>query len=106
MDNNQEIIVWGSGDQRRSYVHAQDCAKVMIELAKIKFCDGPLNIGTNETIYIKCLVHLICEASNNYPNIISIMLVTRVWKKVCQKKTLKFYYLANQMQKKKKEYFL
>ena len=70
MDNNKEITVWGSGDQRRSYVHAQDCAKIMIELAKKKFSDGPLNIGTNETINIKSLVHLICEASNNYPNII------------------------------------
>ena len=69
MDGEDPVIVWGSGNQRRCYVHATDCAHAMIKIAEKKYCLGPVNIGTEETISISELVTLICKLGNVNPAI-------------------------------------
>jgi nucleoside-diphosphate-sugar epimerase len=70
LDKNSEIEVWGSGKQKRSYIHADDCARAMIHLVKKRWTKSPVNIGTEIAISIQELVELICSMSNLYPKII------------------------------------
>ncbi len=63
------IYAWGSGNQRRSYMHAYDCARIMhIFMEKVEG-NSILNIGTRETISIKELVEIICIESSKSPSI-------------------------------------
>lgn len=57
MDGDDPLVIWGSGTQRRSYVHAADCATVMLALVESGF-DGTVNIGTEETVSMTQLVEL------------------------------------------------
>ena len=29
LDQNNPIVIWGSGNQRRNYLHAYDCARIV-----------------------------------------------------------------------------
>jgi len=69
MDGENPVHVWGSGNQRRSYVHALDCANAIVKIAEKKFFSGPVNIGTRETISISELVKLICKLGNVSPEL-------------------------------------
>jgi nucleoside-diphosphate-sugar epimerase len=69
MDGENPVMVWGSGNQRRSYIHAHDCARMMMGLAKIEYTAGPVNIGTQETISMRDLVTLICEVARVTPEL-------------------------------------
>ncbi len=57
----QPITVWGSGQQQRSYVHALDCARLMVALVEADYDEKPVNIGTEEIISITELTQLICR---------------------------------------------
>ena len=70
LDGNNPVHVWGTGNQRRSYMHASDCARLILEISKIKYCKGPVNIGTEETIAVLDLVKMICEITGKNPEII------------------------------------
>lgn len=70
MSKEKSIEVWGSGNQRRSYIHAQDCARIMQNLVEINYNKGPVNIGTQDTVSIKDLVSIISSLSKNEPKII------------------------------------
>ena len=67
LDGEDPVIVWGSGRQRRNYIHALDCARVMMRLAEIGHTDGPVNIGLEETVSIRELAELICKISGRNP---------------------------------------
>lgn len=55
LDGNKEIEVWGSGNQRRNYMHAADCARIINNLIQ-RQVEGVINIGFKETISLKELV--------------------------------------------------
>ncbi|MEI7640413.1 MAG: NAD-dependent epimerase/dehydratase family protein [bacterium] len=58
-----KIEVWGNGEQTRAFVYAKDIARgMMLATEKYKEAD-PVNIGSNEEVSIKDLVHIIIEAS-------------------------------------------
>jgi nucleoside-diphosphate-sugar epimerase len=59
MDRHDPVVIWGSGKQRRNYIHASDCARVMADLVEIGFSGGPVNIGGEKTVSITELVELI-----------------------------------------------
>ncbi|MCU0780505.1 MAG: NAD-dependent epimerase/dehydratase family protein [Akkermansiaceae bacterium] len=40
MDGVNPLVIWGSGQQRRSYVHAADCARMMVQLVENKWAAG------------------------------------------------------------------
>ena len=70
MDNNDPIYAWGSGNQRRSYMHAYDCARIMKKIMDIDNKNIIANIGTKETISVSELIDIICEISEKKPKII------------------------------------
>ena len=45
MDGDDPVVIWGSGMQRRNYLHAKDCADAMVSLVEGEF-QGTVNIGT------------------------------------------------------------
>lgn len=53
MEGENPIVVWGSGNQRRSYVHAADCARIMVELVERGWTKGPVNIGSEDTTSVR-----------------------------------------------------
>jgi UDP-glucose 4-epimerase len=63
MDGENPVVVWGSGQQRRSYIHARDCARMMIAAAAAAHDGAPVNIGTRETTSINDLVTGIARAA-------------------------------------------
>lgn len=58
--NGDEIEVWGSGDQTRSFLYVDGCVQSIIRLVKSDFV-GPVNIGTNHIISINALAELIAK---------------------------------------------
>ena len=68
MDGEDPVVIWGSGQQRRSYVHAEDCAAMMIALVEAGHA-GAVNVGTEKTIAILDLVRLICRAAGVSPKL-------------------------------------
>lgn len=67
LDGEDPLISWGSGNQRRSYLHAYDCARLMMIIMNKNLKNITVNIGTKETISIKELVNLICKLSDKKP---------------------------------------
>ena len=61
MESKKKIEIWGSGKQRRNYLHAKDCAKIMYKIFKKKFINFPINIGYENTISLKELSEMICR---------------------------------------------
>jgi nucleoside-diphosphate-sugar epimerase len=69
LDGNDPIIVWGSGDQRRSYVHALDCARMMVALMAACDTSMAVNIGVEETVSVLDLTRRICAAAGIAPQL-------------------------------------
>lgn len=67
LDGEDPVVVWGSGKQRRNYLHALDCARIMRRLVEIGYTGPPVNIGLEETISIRELSDLICKISGVSP---------------------------------------
>jgi len=53
MEGENPLVIWGSGNQRRSYVHAADCARIMVQLVGRGWTNGPVNIGSEETVSVR-----------------------------------------------------
>ena len=67
LDGEDPVVVWGSGQQRRNYLHALDCARVMVELVTRGHSGTPVNIGTEDTLSVHELVETICRISGRAP---------------------------------------
>ena len=61
-DTNDEIEIWGDGNQSRSFLHVNDCVEGILKLMENDF-NGPVNIGSDYMISINELVDIICEIS-------------------------------------------
>jgi len=55
-DSSKEIVVWGSGNQKRSFIHGQDVAAGLRLLTENYPVADPVNVGSNEEISIRDLV--------------------------------------------------
>ncbi len=57
----RELMVWGTGEPRREFLHVDDCASACLFL--LEKYDSPeiINVGCGEDITIRELVALICE---------------------------------------------
>jgi GDP-L-fucose synthase len=61
MAKENPFVVWGDGEQERSFLYVEDLARGLIDLAeKYPECD-PINFGTDEVILIKDLAKRIME---------------------------------------------
>lgn len=62
--SKKKIDIWGSGKQRRNYIHASDCAEIMLRIFEKQYTKTPINIGYENTVSLKELVLKICKVSN------------------------------------------
>lgn len=60
---NDEIEMWGDGNQIRSFCYIDDCIEGLIKLMNSTF-NLPLNIGSEEFISMNDMHNLICEFEN------------------------------------------
>lgn len=56
LQEGEEIVVWGSGNQQRSFIHGRDVASAMRLLTERYAVGEPVNIGDDQDISIKDLV--------------------------------------------------
>lgn len=61
LDGENPVIIWGTGNQRRNYVHALDCARAMMRLLENGYFERPVNLGREETVSVRDLVVRIAE---------------------------------------------
>jgi len=69
MDGQNPLVVWGSGQQRRNFLHALDTVKLMMILAKDGPYGIPVNIGYEDEVTIEELVKLICKTAKKNPTV-------------------------------------
>ncbi|CAG8785788.1 25354_t:CDS:2, partial [Racocetra persica] len=60
IDGNYEMEIWGSGNQRRSFLYIEDCVDATIKLMESEY-SRPLNIGSEDAITIKELGYIAFE---------------------------------------------
>lgn len=69
MDGEDPVVVWGSGNQERNFLHGSDAAELVLRIVERDVVAIPINIGYDETTSIKELVDLICDVSGLSPRI-------------------------------------
>jgi len=70
MDGEDPLVVWGSGNQRRNFLHAKDAMRLLMRIVEKDVIATPVNIGYDEDVTIADLVKLICEVAGVEPEII------------------------------------
>lgn len=55
------LVVWGSGNVLREFLHVDDLADALLFLAKTYTGEYPVNVGTGEELTIRELAELVCE---------------------------------------------
>jgi GDP-L-fucose synthase len=58
---DSEIVMWGTGQPRREFLHADDCADALVFLLKNYSGHEHVNVGSGEDITILELTKLVCE---------------------------------------------
>ncbi|AWN52742.1 GDP-L-fucose synthase [Methylobacterium sp. 17Sr1-1] len=61
MNNDPQIVVWGTGSPRREFLHVDDLADACIFLMKSYSDDQHINVGSGEDLAISELVDLVCD---------------------------------------------
>lgn len=69
MDGEDPVVVWGSGNQERNFLHASDAVRLIMKIVEQGPVAQPVNIGYDETTTIRDLVDLICNAAGVQPEI-------------------------------------
>jgi nucleoside-diphosphate-sugar epimerase len=69
MDGEDPLVVWGSGEQRRNFLHGRDAAEVTLRLIAAGV-EGPVNIGYEDSTRIADLVDVICDVTGKRPRIV------------------------------------
>src|SRR3989338_5035374 len=67
LDGNDPVVIWGSGNQSRAFVHAKDIARGMMLLVEKAPAGQPVNIGHDRETTIKDLFYLICKVLGRSP---------------------------------------
>ena len=70
VNDEPEVIVWGSGTPRREFLHADDMADACVFLMKNYNEEGLINIGVGEDLSIKELAEIIKEITGYKGNIV------------------------------------
>jgi nucleoside-diphosphate-sugar epimerase len=69
LDGEDPLVVWGSGEQRRNFLHGSDAAEVVLRVLA-SGAEGPVNIGYEEDTRIADLVALVCDVTGRRPAIV------------------------------------
>ena len=70
LDGDNPVIVFGTGNQKRNFLHGTDVSKLMMLITEHYSCAKPVNIGYEEEISIHDLIELICNVANQSPKLI------------------------------------
>src|SRR5260370_15544956 len=70
MDGEDPLVVWGSGNQRRNFLHASDAMRLLMMIVEKDLVATPVNIGYDYDVTIAELVDLICDVAGVSPQII------------------------------------
>ncbi len=65
MGGMDPLVVWGSGRQRRNYIHAIDCARLLLRLVEANAAGQTVNVGFEDTISMGELVSMIIEIAGS-----------------------------------------
>lgn len=63
LEADNEIEIWGDGEQTRSFLYIDECIKGIRKLMESDFL-GPVNIGSEEQVTINQLVDIACSFDN------------------------------------------
>jgi len=69
MDGEDPVVIWGTGKQTRSFVHARDLAKGMMLVCEKAPSGAILNIGHDQEVSIRTLFEVICRVSGKSPRV-------------------------------------
>jgi nucleoside-diphosphate-sugar epimerase len=69
LDGEDPLVVWGSGEQRRNFLHGSDAAEAALRVIA-SGAEGPVNVGYEEDTRIADLVTLICDVTGRRPAVI------------------------------------
>lgn len=69
LDGENPLLVWGSGEQTRSFVHVRDAARAFMELTEKHAVGEPVNVGHDREISIGDLARMICEQAGKSPEV-------------------------------------
>ena len=67
LDGNDPVVIWGTGNQSRAFVHARDLARGMMLLAEKAPPAQPINIGHDQEVTMKQLFEIICKVTGRFP---------------------------------------
>lgn len=67
LDGDNPVVIWGSGNQSRVFVHAKDVARGMMLIAEKAPPAQPINIGHDKEVTIKELFEVICKVLGKNP---------------------------------------
>lgn len=70
MDGVDPLVVWGTGQQRRNFLHASDIARLFMRVTERHAIAEPVNIGYEQDTSIAELVKLICEVTQKFPRVV------------------------------------
>jgi nucleoside-diphosphate-sugar epimerase len=70
LDGEDPVVVWGSGRQRRNFLHAHDAARLILRIIEKDDGPAPVNIGFDDETEMQELIDLICEVAGMRPRIV------------------------------------
>jgi nucleoside-diphosphate-sugar epimerase len=69
LDGEDPLMVWGTGTQRRNFLHASDAAEIVVRILA-SGAVGPVNVGYEDSVSIAELVDLICDVAGRRPQVV------------------------------------
>jgi nucleoside-diphosphate-sugar epimerase len=70
LDGEDPVVVWGSGNQTRAFLHARDAARGMKLIAEKASTAEPINIGHEDEVSIRELVNRIIELTSTSTSVV------------------------------------
>jgi GDP-L-fucose synthase len=61
MTGASEMMIWGSGEPRREFLHVDDCADALVRLLAGYSGEAPVNVGSGEDLPIQALAELVAR---------------------------------------------
>ena len=69
IDGHDPVVIWGTGNQSRAFVHARDTARGMMLLAEKAPAAQAINIGHDQEVTMKELFAVICKVTGRHPKV-------------------------------------
>lgn len=57
----EQVVLWGSGEATREFLHAKDAARAIVMLMQVKDDPEPINVASGKEISIRDLAHMIAR---------------------------------------------